>query len=81
MAEADGKEPSSNEYQVRCSYHKDHGHKTKHCKTLKKFLKSLVIKGHLAEYIKGAEEAKRKDNDDDREEEEEEKPGMGPIEM
>ena len=50
-----GGNPATRDKKLRCSYHKDFGHKTENCLTLKKFLEGLVNKGHLAEYIKGME--------------------------
>lgn len=50
---------------LRCSYNKDHGHRIENCKTLKQFLEGLVLKGRLAEYIKGAEKAKKGVDDDE----------------
>lgn len=53
---------------------KDHGHRTKNYKTLKRFLEGLVTKGHMDEYIKKGETT-RKDYDD----EEDEKPVKRPA--
>lgn len=53
---------------------KDHGHRTKTCETLKRFLEGLVTKGHMDEYIKKGETT-RKDYDD----EEDEKPVKRPV--
>lgn len=50
---------------LKCSYHKDDGHKIENCKTLKQFFEGFVSKGHLAEYVKGAEKAKKNINDDE----------------
>lgn len=49
----------------RCSYHKDHGHRTENCKTLKQFLEGLFLKDHLVEYVKGVKRAKKKYSDDE----------------
>lgn len=59
---------------LKCSYHKDYGHRTGNCKTLKQFLEGLVTKGHLAEYIKGVKKAKKNDDNDDNK-----KPGKKPA--
>lgn len=34
-----------------CSYHKDHSHITKKCKSFNFFLKDLVKKGHIPEFV------------------------------
>lgn len=47
-----GSDPSTRDTKLHCSYHKDHGHKMKNCKTLKQFLERIVEQGHLSEYIK-----------------------------
>lgn len=56
-----GGDPANRNKQLRCSYHKDHGHMTENCKTLKQFLESLVRKGQLVEYVKGSKKAEKKD--------------------
>lgn len=56
--------PAAMNSKLRCSYHKDNGHRTKNCKTLKQFLEGLVSKSHLAEYVKNAKKVKRNDSDD-----------------
>ena len=48
---------------LRCSYHKDHGHRTENCKTLKQFLEGLVAKGHLDEYLGKAQKPEKVDVD------------------
>lgn len=60
-----GGNPSSKDLKLRCSYHKDHDHKTKNCKTLKQFLERLVDQGHLVEYIKPTGKAMAQDNDNE----------------
>ena len=47
-----GGDLSKRDANQRCSYHKDHGHRTENCKTLKQFLEKLVEQGHLANYVK-----------------------------
>ncbi|KAM7461661.1 hypothetical protein LguiA_029782 [Lonicera macranthoides] len=37
---------------LKCSYHKNHGHMTETCRTLKQFLQGLVEQGILAKYMK-----------------------------
>lgn len=49
-----GSDSSFRDTKFRCSYQKDHGHKTKKCKTLKQFLERLVEQRHLYKYIKPA---------------------------
>lgn len=65
MASANGGNPVARNTKFRWSYHKDHGHKTENCKTLKQVLEELVSKGHLAEYVNGAEKAKKNIDDDE----------------
>ena len=69
-----GGNPTARNSKLRCSYHKDNDHRTENCKTPNQFLERLVSKGHLAEYIKGTEKAK-KDDDDDDDDEDNEEPG------
>lgn len=47
-----GSDLSTRDIKLRCSYYKDHWHKTKNCKTLKQFLERLVEQVHLTEYVK-----------------------------
>lgn len=49
-----GKDPTKRKADLYCSYHKDHGHKTENCRTLKQFLEDLVEEGHLGEFVKKA---------------------------
>lgn len=65
-----GGNPATRNSKLRCTYHKDHGHLIEHCKTLKQFLEGVVSKGHLAEYVKDIEKAKKKENGDIDEDEE-----------
>ena len=37
---------------VRCDYHKDHGHKTNHCQSLKFLVEKLILAGHLRRYLR-----------------------------
>lgn len=46
-----GGDQSTRNKKLRCLYHKDHGHRTENCKTLKQFLEGLVANGHLAKYV------------------------------
>ena len=38
---------------LRCDYHRDHGHKTNHCQSLKFLIEKLIQVGHLRRYIRG----------------------------
>lgn len=53
MAETDGWQPSCKRQEIKISYHKDFGHMTENCLTLKTFL------GHLAKYVKTATNEKK----------------------
>lgn len=45
-------DPSRRDPDKFCPYQKDHIHMTKKCKSLKKILEDLVIKGHIQEFVK-----------------------------
>ena len=40
-----GGDPAKRYINLRCSYHRYHGHRTKNCKTLKQFLEKLIGQG------------------------------------
>lgn len=50
--------PTKRDVNLRCSYHKDHKHKTKNCK---EFLEKLVGQGRLAKYVNNTRKAKKKE--------------------
>ena len=37
---------------LRCDYHRDHGHETNHCQSLKFLIEKLIRAGHLRRYIR-----------------------------
>ena len=37
---------------VRCDYHRDHGHETNRCQSLKFFVERLIKVGHLRRYVR-----------------------------
>ena len=37
---------------LRCDYHRDHGHETNHCQSLKFLVEKLIRAGHLRRYIR-----------------------------
>ena len=37
---------------LRCDYHRDHGHETNHCQSLKFLIEKLIWVGHLRRYIR-----------------------------
>ena len=39
---------------LRCDYHRDHGHETNHCQSLKFLIEKLIQAGHLRRYIRGS---------------------------
>ena len=45
-------DPSRRDPDKYCSYHKDHGHMTKKCKSLKFFLEDLLKKNLIPEFVK-----------------------------
>ena len=52
-------DPSRRDPDKYCSYHKDHGHMTEKCKSLKFFLEDLVKKNLIPEFVKEAENHKK----------------------
>jgi hypothetical protein len=42
---------SNRNTKLRCEYHKDHGHRTQDCVTLRRHLVELVDRGHLQKYV------------------------------
>ena len=43
--------PDQRNKSLRCDYHKDHGHETNHCQSLKFLIEKLIRVGHLRRYI------------------------------
>ena len=41
---------------MRCNYHRDHGHETNKCHSLKFLVERLIKEGHLRRYIREVEE-------------------------
>ena len=39
---------------LRCNYHRDHGHETNNCQSLKFLVEKLIRAGHLRRYLRGA---------------------------
>ena len=37
---------------LRCEYHKDHGHETNHCQSLKFMIEKMIRVGHLRRYLR-----------------------------
>ena len=54
-------DPAQRNQYLRCDYHRDHGHETNRCRSLKFLVERLIRAGHLRRYvwetIRGAEEA------------------------
>ena len=44
--------PSQRNKSLRCSYHRDHGHETNRCRSLKFLVEKLIKVGHLRRYVK-----------------------------
>ena len=44
--------PDQRNRSLRCDYHRDHGHETNHCQSLKFLVEKLIRAGHLRRYIK-----------------------------
>ena len=44
--------PDQRNRSLRCDYHRDHGHKTNHCQSLKFLVEKLIRSGHLRRYIR-----------------------------
>ena len=45
--------PDQRNRSLRCDYHRDHGHKTKNCQSLKILVEKLIRAGHLRRYLRG----------------------------
>ena len=44
--------PDQRNRSLRCDYHRDHGHETNHCQSLKFLVEKLIRDGHLRRYIR-----------------------------
>ena len=44
--------PDQRNKSLRCDYHKDHGHKTNQCQSLKFLVEKLIRTGHLRRYLR-----------------------------
>ena len=44
--------PSQRNPSVRCDYHRDHGHETNRCRSLKFLVERLIKAGHLRRYVR-----------------------------
>ena len=44
--------PDQRNRSLRCNYHRDHGHETNHCQSLKFLVEKLIRAGHLIRYIR-----------------------------
>ena len=44
--------PDQRNRSLRCDYHRDHGHETNHCQSLKFLVEKLIWTGHLRRYIR-----------------------------
>ena len=45
-------DPDQRNRSLRCDYHKDHGHETNHCQSLKFLIEKLIQVGHLRRYLR-----------------------------
>ena len=45
-------DPEQRNRSLRCDYHRDHGHETNRCRTLKFLVEKLIRAGHLRGYIR-----------------------------
>ena len=45
--------PDQRNRSLRCDYHRDHGHETNHCQSLKFLIEKLIRARHLKRYIRG----------------------------
>ena len=43
--------PDQRNRSLRCDYHRDHGHETNHCQSMKFLVEKLIWVGHLRRYI------------------------------
>ena len=46
------KDPSQRNKSLRCDYHRDHGHETDRCRSIKFFVEKLIKAGHLRRYVR-----------------------------
>ena len=44
--------PDQRNRSLRCDYHRDHGHETNHCQSLKFLVEKLIRAGHLRQYLR-----------------------------
>ena len=44
--------PNQRNRSLRCDYHRDHGHETNHCQSLKFLVEKLIRVGHLRRYLR-----------------------------
>ena len=44
-------DPAQHNQSLRCDYHRDHGHKTNRCQSLKFVVEKLIMVGHLRRYV------------------------------
>ena len=44
--------PDQRNRSLRCNYHRDHGHETNHCHSLKFLVEKLIRAGHLKRYLR-----------------------------
>ena len=44
--------PDQRNRSLRCDYHRDHGHETNHCQSLKFLVEKLIRAGHLKRYLR-----------------------------
>ena len=44
--------PNQRNRSLRCKYHRDHGHETNHCHSLKFMIEKLIRAGHLRRYLR-----------------------------
>ena len=52
MACTNSVDPEQRNQSLRCDYHRNHGHETYRCRTLKFLVEKLIRAGHLKEYIR-----------------------------
>ena len=45
-------DPAHRNQSLRCDYHRDHGHKTNRCRSLKCLVERLIRAGHLRRYVR-----------------------------
>ena len=46
------RDPSQRNKSLRCDYHKDHGHETDRCQSLKFMVEKFIKAGHLRRYVR-----------------------------